>query len=61
MSKNFNEFNDLIILVKNAKFYNDVINKYLENDFITNLNKNKLNFYFQYYINLYLILSNTKI
>lgn len=42
LSKNYNEFNDFIILAKNAKFYNDVINKYLENDFITNLNKNKL-------------------
>jgi glycosyltransferase involved in cell wall biosynthesis len=42
LSKKFNEINNLIFLEKNIKFYKDIINKYLENDFITNINKNKL-------------------
>ena len=42
LSKRFNETNNLVFLEKDIIFYNDIINKYLENDFITNLNKNKL-------------------
>jgi glycosyltransferase involved in cell wall biosynthesis len=34
--------NGLIILEKDNKFYSDIINIFLENDFISNINKNKL-------------------
>ena len=34
--------NVLIILEKDNKFYSDIINIFLENDFISNINKNKL-------------------